>query len=177
MFFVTFSSLWNFSIFFLFSYLTIIISILTYILPVISSNLKYSMSSEKTNFWFINGFDLFWVFLTPYLIMFFLLNFWVAPSISSWFGHVVFTGFQIKMSYFILLIFILVILILMNTVYFTSRESYDYVIVTFNFCYWVTILFWTNTVFTTIFVIEVISTLIFLLVITSTFSSTFFTVI
>ena len=174
MFFITFSSLWNFSIFFLFTYLTIIISLISYILPIITSNTKYAISKDKTNFWFLNGFDLQLVFLTPYILYFLMTNLWVAPTISSWFGHIVFTSFQMKMSYFIILIFIIVTSVLLNTIYFSSRESYDYVIVTFNFMYWISVLFWTNTIFTTIFVIEVLSTLIFLLIITSTFSSGFF---
>ena len=61
-----------------------------------------------------------------------------------------------------------------STSYFSSKEIYDYVIVQFHFLYWVVLLFLTNSLFTTIFVIEVLSTLILLLIITSTFSTTFF---
>ena len=70
--------------------------------------------------------------------------------------------------------FILVCFIFFSSIYFSSREIYDYVITTYNFCYWLIILFMANSIFTTIFIIEVISTLILLLLVTSTFSTTFF---
>jgi hypothetical protein len=74
----------------------------------------------------------------------------------------------------LLITFWLYLLIFSSTSYFTSREIYDYVIVTLHFLYWVTLIFYSNTIFTVIFIIEVIGALIFLLVITSTFSSVFF---
>jgi len=174
MFFITFSSLWNFSFFFLLTYLTLIISIVSYVLPVIVSHTKYASSSNKTNFWFISGFDLSWLFITPYVLFILSGSLWVSPALSSWFGHIVFSAFQLKMSYLIIWLFVIMLLVFFNTTYFSSRENYDYLIVTFNFCYWILLLFYANTIFTTIFIIEVLSTLIFLLIITSTFSSTFF---
>jgi hypothetical protein len=78
------------------------------------------------------------------------------------------------MLYLILFIFSSVIIALASTSYFSSREFYDFITVLYNFLYWLIVIFMSNTVFTSIFVIEVLSTLIFLLVITSTFSSNFF---
>ena len=133
MFFVTFSSLWSFSIFFLLSYTTLILSILYYIIPVISYNNKYYFSKEKVNPSLINGVDLLYVAITPYII-FFLINFiWSSPTLSVWFGHVVITTWQSKIQYFIILTFVLVSYTFFNSVYFSSREIYDYVIVTFSF--------------------------------------------
>jgi len=174
MFFITFSSLWSFSFFFVLTYITLILSVISYILPIVTSYTKYTLSKNKSNFSFINGFDLIFVYSTPYILLLLLLNIWVAPSISSWFGHIVFTSFQIKISYLIFINFIVSIILFSTTTYFSSREIYDYIIVTFSFCYWIIMLFASNSIFTTIFVIEVLSTLIFLLIITSTFSSTFF---
>ena len=123
---------------------------------------------------FINSFDVLYFIITPLVLIIATLSFWVAPSVSVWFGHVIVTSFQTKMAVLITSNFFLVVIALLSFVYFTSREVYDFIITLFNFFYWTTILFFANTIFTTIFVIEVLSTLIFLLLITSSFSSTFF---
>lgn len=174
MMFLTFSNMWSFSFFFFISYLLLLISLITYLLPIFNSFTKYTVSKSKTYFSFINSFDLFWVMLTPILLLFMLNNIWVGPAISAWFGHVIFTSFQLKVTYLVLTTFALYLLIFISTTYFTSREIYDYTIVTFHFLYWITLIFYANTIFTVIFIIEVVGALIFLLVITSTFSSTFF---
>ena len=174
MMFLTFSNMWSFSFFFFISYTLLLISLITYLLLIFNSFTKYTVSKSKTYFSFINSFDLFWVILTPVLLLFTLNNMWVGPAISAWFGHIVFTSFQLKVTYLVLTTFTLYLLIFISTTYFTSREIYDYMIVTFHFLYWITLIFYANTIFTVIFIIEVIGALIFLLVITSTFSSTFF---
>lgn len=115
-----------------------------------------------------------YVFATPILCILGTLLLWTSPAISAWFGHIVVTSFQTKMTYLILFNFLIVFIVTTTTVYFTSREVYDYITTTINFSYWLIILFYSNTIFTSIFIIEVLSTLIFLLLITSTFSSTFF---
>lgn len=61
-----------------------------------------------------------------------------------------------------------------TSLYFTSIELYDYVIVSYNFFLWLFLLFFSNNVFTLIFFIEILSVLILLLLTTSTFSSAYF---
>lgn len=174
MFFITFSNLWSFSFFFFLTYTTLVISLVTYILPILNSPLKYTSSKNKSEFSMVNSIDLFYVFVTPVLCLTVSLLLWVAPATSAWFGHLVITNFQTKLAYLILLNFTVIMLVMSATVYFTSREIYDYIITTFNFFYWIILIFYSNTIFTSIFIIEVLSTLIFLLLITSTFSSAFF---
>ena len=174
MFFITFSNLWSFSIFFSLTYLTLIVSLITYILPIVSTSSKYSVSVSRSNFSFINAQDLFWVFSSPYFLVLALTFIWTGPATSAWFGHLVFTAFQAKMGVLVCLSFICCLWVLTSTTYFASREIYDYTITTFNFCYWVYVLFLSNSIFTTIFIIEVLSALIFLLIITSTFSTAYF---
>jgi len=174
MFFVTFSSLWSFSFFFLLTYTILIISTITYLLPILNSPLKYSVSSNKSEFTLINATDLLYVLITPLVVLLLALLLWVSPTTSAWFGHVVVSGFQVKTSFIVLLNFAAILCVISTTFYFTSREVYDYIITIYNFLYWILLIFFTNTIFTSIFVIEVLSTLIFLLLITSTFSSTFF---
>jgi hypothetical protein len=174
MMFITFANLWSFSVFFLATYLTLVVSVVTYVLPIISSSSKYSTSVSRSSFSFVNAQDLFWVFATPYIILIAAFLVWTGPSLSAWFGHLVYTSFQAKMGALVSASFIMCLAVLTSTTYFSSREIYDYVITTFNFAYWIFILFMVNSVFTTIFVIEVLSALIFLLIITSTFSTAYF---
>ena len=174
MLFLTFANVWSMSFFFLISYLLLITSLISYLLPIFQSFTKYTVSKTKTYFSFINSFDFFWILVTPLLLLVLLNNFWVGPVLSVWFGHLLFTAFQVKITYLILATFLFYFVVFTSTSYFTSREIYDFTIVTFHFLYWITFLFYANTIFTVIFIIEVLGALIFLLVITSTFSSTFF---
>lgn len=95
-------------------------------------------------------------------------------DISAWFGHLVFCGFQSKMVYLISLIFIIITVMLLSTSYFSSNEIYDFLIAQLNTFYWIVLIFLSNSLFTIIFSIEVLSTLVFLLITTSVFSTSFF---
>ena len=99
---------------------------------------------------------------------------WSAPSTSIWFGHLVISNFQHKIYTFILVYFLLVLNILLTTTYFSSREVFDYIISTCSFVYWVIFLSFSNSFFTALFIIEVLSSLSLLLLATSTFSTSFF---
>jgi len=171
MFFLTYSNVWSFSYFFIMSYTLFIMSVLVYIIPIISNSTN---SVNRSSFYFINSYDLMPVLITPMLVLLINNLLWTSPAFSSWFGHIVWTSFQLKMSLFIIFTFVLVTLIFTSTNYFTSREVYDYILTKYSFLYWIVLLYTANTIFTTIFIIEVLSALIFLLIITSTFSSTFF---
>jgi hypothetical protein len=103
-----------------------------------------------------------------------LLLMWSSHTFSAWFGHLVFSGFSYKLVFLIIGSFAAVLCSFTSNVYFSSKEIFDYLITKFNFFYWIVILFLSNSLFTTIFIVEVLSTLIFLLVITSVFSTAFF---
>jgi len=166
--------MWSFSFFLVITYLTGVTSLITYLLPLPALNNKYTAAQVQYKSSLVNGLDLLWIAATPYIILLLLNSLWVSPTLSAWFGHIVLTTFQSKMIYFIITGFLLTTLVFMSTTYFSSREIYDYVVVTYNFCYWLVILFMSNSIFTTVFVIEVISTLILLIIVTSTFSTAFF---
>lgn len=174
MFFITFSNLWSLSFFCPLTYITLIISIVVYLLPIANSPLKYAVSKNKSEFILVNPSDMLYVLLTPCLCLLVIVLTWSSPSTSAWFGHLVITNFQTKLTLLILLNFVMILLVMCSTFYFTSREIYDYTITLFNFLYWIILIFFSNTIFTSVFIIEVLSTLIFLLLITSTFSSVFF---
>lgn len=104
-----------------------------------------------------------------------LINYsWTSPLISIWFGHLIFSSLQFKVTYLLSFIFILVWVAYSSSFYYSSQEVYDYTIVTYSFLYWLILLFYSNNIFTVIFFIEILSTLINLLLITSVFSSTYF---
>lgn len=174
MIFLTFANMWSFSFFLLSSYLLLMMSLLIYLLPIFQSFTKFTTSKIKTYFSFINSFDLFWVLSIYIILVFTLYNLWTGPVCAVWFGHLVISSFQTKITYLVFLTFWFYLYVFSSTTYFTSREIFDYIIVIFQFLYWVNLIFYSNTIFTVIFIIEVIGALIFLLVITSTFSSTFF---
>lgn len=177
MFFLNFHNIWTLLFFFLFTYSTFITTTVIYSLPILITNTLgrfKNKSSQNLNFLFLSGFELFLFLVLPGVCFYFILSFWVAPIVSAWFGHLVFTGFQYKITLFISVNFFLVLYIILSFCYFSSKEIYDFFIVKFYFFYWMIFLFLSNSFFTTIFVIEVLSTLIFMLLITSTFSTTFF---
>lgn len=174
MFFVTFSSLWSFAFFFFFTYTTFVISVVIYLLPIVAAPTKYSAASTRSRFSYITGSEILWVLISPYFLFVLSTFLWSAPAVSAWFGHVLFTSFQSKVTWLVILSFMFSTLVMSSSVYFTARGVYDYIITTFGFCYWLVMLFTSNSIFTAIFVIEVLSALLFLLLVTSSFSSAYF---
>ena len=174
MLFISYNLLWSLNFFFVYVYFLIIASIIIYLLPSIKTLINYSKLKSISNFEYLTGYDVYLVLLT-FLFLFFIINFsWCSFSISSWFGHLIFSSFQNKIIYLIFFFFFLVLNLYSTIFYFSSKEIYDYIVVNFNFFFWVLFLFLSNTIFTVIFFIEILSTLIFLIIITSTFSSTYF---
>ena len=127
-----------------------------------------------TLFNYLSGFDLLWLLLTPLFLMISVNFTWTSPVISVWFGHLIFSAMQLKMSYLISIFFIFIWVSYCSSFYYSSQEIYDYTIVTYSFFLWTIFLFYSNNIFTVIFFIEVLSALITLLLITSVFSSTYF---
>jgi hypothetical protein len=118
--------------------------------------------------------DLTVLFVAPGLLLY-LLNFsWISPALTAWFGHLLFTQFQLRVLYLLLGVFVLLWMGYLSTFYYTSQEVYDFTIVLYSFFVWMVFLFYSNNLFTVIFFIEVLSTAISLTIITSVFSSTYF---
>lgn len=174
MFFITTAALWSFSFFLLLTYSIFLVSVIIYVLPIQGRNSRSSLTGTKTNFSYINSFDLLPTLLTPLTIFLFVNLIWSSSTVSCWFGHIIYSDFHNKIFLIVTLMFGFVILIHSSTSYYSSQEIYDYIITNFSFYYWIFVLFTTNSLFTVIFGIEVLSTLIFLLIITSSYSSNFF---
>ena len=174
MFFITFGKLWSLTIFFYIIYIILIFSIIIYLLPIYQNNSVYNNFNKKTFFTFVSAINIFWVISAILIQIFFINLLWSSSIFVVWFGHLIITNFQFKILYFQLLLFYFYILFYTTVVYFTSRELYDNLIVNFQFLYWLILIFYTNTLFSMVFVIEVLSILILLFIISSTFSSVFF---
>lgn len=78
------------------------------------------------------------------------------------------------MTYYGSFFFYAFLVMFLNTSYFSSSEIFDFLIAKFNTYYWILLIFYSNSLFTIIFVIEVLSALIFLILTTSMFSTSFF---
>jgi len=173
-FFLSYSTIWSITYFYLYFYNFLIFSIIIYLVANMRDFVSYTKFPNSTFFTYLSGFDIFGVLLTP-LIILIILNFsWTSPIISAWFGHLLFSPFQLKMSNFLIFIFILLSIAYTSSFYYSSQEIFDYTIVIYSFFLWTVFLFLANNIFTVIFFIEILSALITLLLITSVFSSTFF---
>lgn len=171
---LSFSLLWNINFFFLYIYSIFIISLIFFLLPVTKNIIYFSKLKNLNNFEYITGNDLHSLFSSLFFFLIIISLSWSSHTISSWFGHLIFSSFQYKITFFIIFFFYSIIFIYSNSFYYSSKEIYDYLIVNINFFFWIIILFFSNTFFTVIFLIELLSTLIFLLIITSTFSTTYY---
>ena len=174
MFFITFSSLWSFLFFFLLTYFIFIFSVVVYILPIQARYNHSSYTASKTKFSYINSAELLPILVTPLVLLTILSLLWSSSTITAWFGHITYTTFQSKIFYLITALFSVTLIVSNLTSYYSSQEIYDYLISNYSFYYWMFLLFTTNSIFTVIFGIEVLSTLIFLLIITSTYSTNHF---
>lgn len=165
------SSTWSFTYFFSLSYILLILILVFYCTVITYTNNWYNNSNTKLNSIITGNYDIFNVILTPIILVYMLTNIWVSNSFSTWFGHLVISSVQLKFIYIILLFFTLTMFILISYINFTSQESYDFIIINVNFLYWLIFLFFSNSLFTSIFIIEVISSLIMLFLVASTFST------
>ena len=175
MFFITFSNLWSFSYFIVMLYIIFIFSLVVYFVPIQS---KYSSSSSasfyKSNFTYINLNDTIQLIVSPVFVFFMLNLLWSSPTITAWFGHIIFSSFSQKSFFLISFVFLIILYVYSSSSYLTSQEFSDYLSVIYSFYFWVSVLYFTNSIFTLIFGIEVLSTLIFLLIITSSYSSNYY---
>lgn len=174
MFYITFNMLWSFNFFFAWLYILFVFSFIFYYLPII----KYWIGSKKfkklKKFQYITGADLILIGFTPLALISLLYFNWSSPLIIAWFSHLTFGLFQWKIFFLFLFFFSLIFIFYFNFFYFSSREVYDFIIVSYNFFFWLIFLFSANSIFTVIFFIEILSTLTMFLIITASFNCTYF---
>lgn len=174
MLFILNSHIWAAAYFIFLLYSVFILSTLLYIIPVLTNVNKHNLFKTKSFFTFIH-----WVSINNFMLFFMYTIFivglyWYSSNLSIWFGHIIVFSFNLKMVNLNLFLISLVLYVINSNSYFSSKEIYDYLITIINSFFWVTTLFFLNSIFSTIFIIEVLSTIIFLLIITSNYSTTFY---
>ena len=171
---INFNSLWAICYFSNSAYILFAFSALAYMLPNIpafSSSNNFSSSSSFTS---LEGLDMVRLLVTPLLLILMLHVSWSGPTLTAWFGHLIFSSFQYKVTY-LLFMFGLTYVFSTNLItHYSSMMTYDFNLVTFNFFFWVWLTFFSNNLFTFVFFIELLSASITLLLVTSTFSSSHF---
>jgi hypothetical protein len=175
MFLMNSSTVWSICVFAPTIYVILTLSLLLYTLPLLSATSNFSTNSNNsTTFSFLGG--TYVANIVFFSLSILLLNTisWSSSELTAWFGHIIFSSFQLKIQLLVFFSFISVLYLITTMSYFSSREIYDFLITTINMYYWVSLLFSSNSIITMIFIIEVQSALLFLLLVTSSFSSTFY---
>ncbi len=157
--------------FFNFFYFFALFSFLIYLFPITHT---YTFIKVKSKFFFNNAFILLWQYLTLFTLMLILLSLTKTTILGIWSNHFLISSYSIKTFLLVFVVALVVFLILSSSLYLSSKEVFDFFLTIVNFHLWVTVLFFTNSLFTLFFVIEVLTALIFLLLVVSTFSTAFF---
>jgi hypothetical protein len=167
------------SIFFCFSvfipilYLTLIASIIFYLVPTLGEN-HFSNSSaltNKSNFFLIKGSSFPPLFYNLLIILLLLISIASFYENSIWMGHILISSFSKKTFFLVLTIFAIYLQVFFSFSILSSREIYDFLIVNLNSTIWLYLLFLSNSLLSSFFIIEVLSALLFLLLVSSVFSS------
>jgi len=159
---------------FLIFYFVLILSIIFYLLPTIINFKKFYSLKNKSIFFYLKGINFWKIFLFFIFYFLFFIFTWSFPTTSLWFGHLIMSTFSCKILYFVFFFFIAILYTQTLNLYLASKDVFDFFITMVNFFVWIFLLFLTNNIFSAIFIIEILSTLIFLLLITSTFSTAYF---
>ena len=168
---IAYNSVWALTYFSYLVYTFFIMSTLLYILSNLPAYVMVNNFTANTPFISYNGTDLLKLLLTPILLLLVVHTTWIGPSLTAWFGHLIFSSFQFKLTYILYSFFLTYLIVLLSTHHTTSLNFFDFVVTLLNFFMWVWVLSFSSNVFTFIFFLELLSAAITLLLITSTFSS------
>jgi hypothetical protein len=174
MLYVTVAQLWTLTVFTQLTYTIFLASTLVYTLPVISQWRERAGFRRSTKvFEFVSPISLLWVkllLLTPLAI---LNGLWVMPATTAWFGHIAVSSFSWKMYFIVLCTYSFITVARAYTLYLSGRGVYDSFLANLQFLYWTVLLFFVNTLYAALFILEVLSALVFVLVIASTYSTSY----
>ena len=161
------SSIWGVFFFTFSAYLLLVYSAVLYFLSMLTETTVSRSTAQTSKTFFLDGLSAYsFVNSLPLVVLLLLLS-WSGPAIVSGFGHLEFTSFERKTSLLVLTMFVIYLLILLPSFFFTNSSSYDLIITLTHLTYWLMFLFYTSNVLSLSFVIEVLTGLITLLLITS----------
>ena len=165
-------SVWGLFFFTLLTYLLLVIVSVNYLLSFWSEITSSKVPSNSSPFLLNYGLSIKRFYYYSLIAAIIVLSTWSGPSTTTAFGHLSFTLFEKKITLLVLIFTYLYFLVLFSTATFSSSLDYDYVSTLFSFTYWLMFLFLTTNILSLIFVVEILTGLITLLVITSYNSST-----
>ena len=152
-------------------YVLFFFSALLYLVPNMSTYTRASNFSTGSSFESVDGPSLVKLLVTPIALILLAHFAWSGPAVTAWFGHITFSSFQYKVTPLLLLIFVSYLTVVATNVHYSTTQVYDFTSTLFSFVTWLWLLFFSNNLFTFIFFLELLSALVMLLLITSTFSS------
>jgi hypothetical protein len=152
-------------------YLLFTFSTTLYLLPNLALFTGSNNGSTYSLFQTVNGSDLIKPLLTPIVLILLVHTSWTGPVVTAWFGHLIFSQFQFKITYVVSFFFTTYLVAFLSGTHFSSINVYDYAITLFSFFIWLWLALFSNNLFTLIFFLEILSALITLMLVTSTFSS------
>lgn len=171
---VSFNSLWCLSHLSTTLYIVLISSLTLYLLPNISTTLNSAEGSRHGSYLHISAQSVSKLLHVTLFLIFVINLTWSGPSVAAWYNHFIFSELQHRISYFVLLVFVLVLQIHLTSFVFNNKYVYDYLIVIVNSLVWVTYIFYSNNLFTTVFLVEMLSLLTLLNFVTSSLHVTHF---
>ena len=92
---------------------------------------------------------------------------WSGPAVTSGFGHLTFTSFERKITLFTFAFFVLYLTLTLPSYFFSNTKSYDFILTLCHLTVWLVFLFYVSNVLSLSFVIEVLTGLITLMLVTS----------
>jgi hypothetical protein len=165
--------LWTTNFFFLIIYSYLVFSFIIYCLPNFKHWFKNKNKKNFNKFFYIPGQHLLpCTFLLCFLLVLVHLS-WLSPTVYPWFGHLIFDSFQYKIFFLMLFIFLLIQVITQNTSYYSNSEAFDFYLLSHHIFLWFITLFYVNSIFTFLFTIEILSTIIFLFLVSSSSNTTY----
>lgn len=171
---ISHNSLWCLFQFSTTLYIILVLSVTLYLIPNMLCSLNSVKGVQSSNYLHLNTSVIAKLLYTTLLLIFVLNLTWSGPSVIAWYSHFVFTEFQHRISYFIILMFTLTLQIHLTSFAFNNKYVYDYLIVVVNSLVWVLYIFYSNNLFTTVFLVEMISLMTLLSFITSSLHITYF---
>lgn len=166
------SLVWQIFIFFITLYTLFLVTMLIYVLPVLTTIPFATPRSLKKNsdYNYVNGVQLLKLLSTPLILLYAEHSLWSNFQTLSWFSHVVFGNFQVYSTFMILIFFFTITPLLLTKLNILNFSNSDFTLTLYQFLFWLWLLYLSNNLLTFIFIIEVVSVLITLLITTSTFA-------
>ena len=134
-------------------YAVSLVCVLLYLLPTLGENHFNASSSfyNKNNFFMIKGACISTIVIHLFILVFFSINYCLFFTNSIWMGHISMSAFAKKIFLLIFIISLLYFYSLLSYTNFSSRESYDFIIVNINMILWVYLLFLSNSIISSFF--------------------------